>query len=328
MSERSDFLELVVTGYYSSKVTLSAISSPVVTSGRLVTLQCVSQQAYNMFILMKEDEKFSPALPSQNIYPELFGSLFTVGPVTPNQRWRFTCYGYYLSSSQLWSVPSNHLELLVSGILHKPTIWAHPGSVITSGSPVTIWCKATLGALTYVIYKEGIQEPWVQQTQTDNNTEAKLPIPSATQVQAGRYHCYTYTSAGWSERSDTLELVVTGVYNKPTLSTMRNPVVNLRGSVTLSCTSSQRYDWFILTKNGQKFSIPQSSRYTHTGMFLAEFPVGPVTSRQRWRFRCYGYYTNNPQVWSEGSDVLELLVSGEEASDSLWNRVAPDSCSQ
>nr|XP_042125933.1 leukocyte immunoglobulin-like receptor subfamily B member 3 [Peromyscus maniculatus bairdii] len=197
-------------------------------------------------------------------------------------------------------------------------MWAHPGSVIPSGSPVTIRCQESLGAQTYVIYKEGSQERWVQQTQTDNSTEAKLTIPSTTQVQAGRYHCYTYTSAGWSQRSDPLELVVTGVYNKPTLSTMHNPVVNVRGFVTLSCTSSQRYDWFILTKNGQKFSIPRSPRHTPTGMFLAQFPVGPVTSSQRWRFRCYGYYTNNPQVWSEGSEVLELLVSGNLQKPTLW----------
>nr|XP_042125831.1 leukocyte immunoglobulin-like receptor subfamily A member 5 [Peromyscus maniculatus bairdii] len=99
---------------------------------------------------------------------------------------------------------------VLAGILHKPTIWAHPGSVIPSGSPVTIWCQETLGAQKYVIYKEESQEPWVQQTQTDNSTEAKLTIPSATQVQAGRYYCYTHTSAGWSQHSDPLDLVVTG----------------------------------------------------------------------------------------------------------------------
>uniref|UniRef100_A0A8C8U3W6 Ig-like domain-containing protein n=1 Tax=Peromyscus maniculatus bairdii TaxID=230844 RepID=A0A8C8U3W6_PERMB len=135
-----------------------------------------------------------------------------------------------------------------AGTLHKPTIWAHPGSVITLRSPVTIWCQTTQETLIYVIYKEGSLGPWDQQAPIPHNNKVKLIIPSATQVQAGRYHCYTHTSVG-------------------------------------------------------------CSRCTHTGMFLAEFPVGPVTSSQRWRFRCYGYYTNNSQVWSEGSDVLELLSS-------------------
>lgn len=112
---QSDIMELVVTGVILGEVTLSALPSYVVTSGRNVTLQCASQVVYDRFILMKEDEKFSTAMPSWKIYPVLWGAIFTLGPVTSNQRWRFTCYGYYLSSSLIWSKPSNHLELLVSG---------------------------------------------------------------------------------------------------------------------------------------------------------------------------------------------------------------------
>ena len=68
-----------------------------------------------MSILMKDGDKFLSPMPLQKMYSDLFGALFSVGPVTPNQRWTFTCYGYSLSSPQLWSVPSNDLELLVSG---------------------------------------------------------------------------------------------------------------------------------------------------------------------------------------------------------------------
>ena len=68
-----------------------------------------------MFILIMDGEKFSSPEPSQKIYFDKFGALFLVDPVTPNKRWRFTCYGYSLSSPQLWSVPSNQLELLISG---------------------------------------------------------------------------------------------------------------------------------------------------------------------------------------------------------------------
>ncbi|KAL6093039.1 hypothetical protein STEG23_031351, partial [Scotinomys teguina] len=314
ISEKSDFLELVVTGVIPNKVTLSALPGPVVTSGGNVTLKCVSEQEYSMFIVMKEDEKFSRPLTSQNIDPKLFGALFTVGPVTHNQRWRFTCYGYYLSSPQAWSVSSNHLELLVSGTLHKPTIWAHPSSVITLGNPVTIWCAVTQKTLMHVIHKEGSLDPWDQQIQIFHQT-AKLTIPSMTELNAGRYHCYSYNSDGWSERSDTLELVVTGVSYKPTLSTLHNPVVSLGGFVTLFCTSYERYNCFILTNDDQKF---RSSQHLYTGTCQSTFQVGPVTSNQRWRFRCYGYDTRNPQLWSKASEPLELLVSGKLKKPTLW----------
>ncbi|XP_038194426.1 leukocyte immunoglobulin-like receptor subfamily B member 3A isoform X3 [Arvicola amphibius] len=310
-SENSDILELVVTGVYTSRLTLSAIPSPVVTAGEHVTLQCVSKEPYNMSILMKDGEKFSSPEPLQKIYSDQFGALFSVGPVTPNQRWRFTCYGYSLSSPQLWSVSSNQLELLVSGTLHKPTIWAEPGSVITSGSYVTIWCEATLPTLIYLIYKDGNPEPWDQQNQIVYNNKAKLTISSMTELNTGRYHCYSYTITGWTERSDTLELVVTGVYNKPKLLILQDPVVTVGMTVTLSCTSNHSYNWFLLTKNDQKSSIHRTSQDKHTRLFLAKFQVRPMAFSQRWRFRCYGYYTSNPQVWSEGSDLLELLISGK-----------------
>ncbi|XP_076783889.1 leukocyte immunoglobulin-like receptor subfamily B member 3A isoform X2 [Arvicanthis niloticus] len=315
-SENSDSLELVVTGAHS-KPTLAAQSSPVVTLGQNVILQCVSRQQNDMFILTKEGPQklFWKQKSQYNNTTGKVHALFSVGPMTSNQRWTFRCYSYYENRPQVWSDASDSLELLLSGKLHKPNIKAEPSSVIASTSSMTICCHGTPGAKMYFLYQEGSKKPQGTQTPEKPGNKAKFSIPYVTQQHAGKYRCYSYTSAGWSEHSDILELVVTGIYyNKPILSFLASPVVTSGANTTMKCVSWNMnwYNKFILTKEDQKLPTSLDVQYIHSSrQYGALFIMGPMTSNYTGTFRCYGYNTDSPQLWSVPSEPLEVLVSGQ-----------------
>ncbi|XP_023564527.1 leukocyte immunoglobulin-like receptor subfamily A member 5 [Octodon degus] len=91
------------------------------------------------------------------------------------------------------------------------------------GATVDLWCAWTLGAQQCHLFKEGISVPWrTQMFETPVNT-AMFSIPSVTEHDAGRYHCSYTKSAGKSEPSEPLELVVTGGYSDAMAMAGANP---------------------------------------------------------------------------------------------------------
>uniref|UniRef100_A0A2K6QU31 Leukocyte immunoglobulin-like receptor subfamily A member 3 n=1 Tax=Rhinopithecus roxellana TaxID=61622 RepID=A0A2K6QU31_RHIRO len=204
--------------------------------------------------------------------------------------------------------PRTHVQ---AGTLPKPTLWAEPGSMISQGSPVTLRCQGRLQAQEYRLYREKNPASWVRRIQQELVKKGQFPIASITWEHAGRYRCWYYSRTHSSEHSDPLELVVTGAYSKPTLSALLSPVVTSGRRVTLQCVSQVAHDSFFLCKEGED-EHPQclNSQPRTRGSFQAVFSVGPVSPSCRWSYRCYGYDSHAPYVWSLPSDLLELLVPG------------------
>ena len=76
---------------------------------------------------------------------------------------------------------------------------------------MTIWCQGSLKAQEYFLYKERYSGTWNRQPELEFKDKAKFSITHMTDVHAGQYHCYYRITTAWSNPSDPLELVVTGV---------------------------------------------------------------------------------------------------------------------
>ncbi|XP_060996314.1 leukocyte immunoglobulin-like receptor subfamily A member 6 isoform X2 [Dama dama] len=213
-SDRSDPLELVVTGSFG-KPRLSALPSPVVTSGGNVTLQCGSYQGFNRFLLTKEGEdQSSRTLDGQRSPDGQTQALFPVGPVSPGHGWTFRCYGFNRDTPRVWSAPSDPLELLVSGLSGKPSLLTLQGPVVTSGQNLTLQCRSDVGYARFALSKEGGRDlPQRPARRAQGGlSQADFPLGPVGTIHGGRYRCYGGhgLSSEWSAPSDPLELLVAG----------------------------------------------------------------------------------------------------------------------
>uniref|UniRef100_A0A2K5YSS1 Ig-like domain-containing protein n=1 Tax=Mandrillus leucophaeus TaxID=9568 RepID=A0A2K5YSS1_MANLE len=191
----------------------------------------------------------------------------------------------------------------------KPTLWAEPGSVIIRGSPVTLWCQGPLETQQYRLDQEGLQWTWGRQNPLEPGAKAKFHIRSVAYSTAGQYRCYFETPAGWSEPSDPLELVVTGVSRKPSLLAPQGPVVARGGSLTLQCRSDVGYERFALYQEGGHVLLQRPGQQPQAGLSQANFTLSPVSRSHGGQYRCYGGHNLSPK-WSAPSDSLDILIAG------------------
>ncbi|XP_022348502.1 leukocyte immunoglobulin-like receptor subfamily A member 6, partial [Enhydra lutris kenyoni] len=280
-----------------------------------VTLQCASWMGFHRFVLMREGERQpSWTLNSQAAPRGGTQALFPVGPVTPNHKWRFRCYGYYSNTPLVWSDPSDPLELLVSGVSGKPSLLTQQGPVVTSGQSLTLQCRSDDGYDRFALSKDGARGPpwrlgWQPQAGLSG---ADFPLGPVRPALGGRYMCYGghTLSSEWSVPSDPLDILLAGqLPYTPSLSVQPGPTVAPGENVTLLCQSRSSVDTFLLSKEGAADPPLHHRSQYRAGQHQAEFPMSPVTSAHGGTYRCYGSSRISPYLLSQPSDPLELLVS-------------------
>ncbi|XP_032983391.1 leukocyte immunoglobulin-like receptor subfamily A member 3 isoform X5 [Rhinolophus ferrumequinum] len=336
LSERSDPLSLVVTGMYDAP-SLSAQPSPVVASGEKVSLSCSSQSTRGAFHLLKDRGADQPIYMDSRINygrrPAQAQALFPVGPVNTSHGGTYRCYGSSSSYPNVWSHPSKPLPLKVTGVYRKPTLSAQPGPFVLPGDNLTLQCHSEAGFDRFALTKDVGLTP----TQgLDGQPSPDFPLGRVTRAHGGRYRCYTghNLSYAWSAPSAPLDILITGLYEKPSLSAQPGPSVSRGENVTLQCRSETSFDNFHLHKVGSP-APPRHLRLGDTAApSQANFRISPVTSAHGGTYRCYGSRGTSPYLLSHASDPLQLVVSESYpgfqkahslpsfgASESLWQKV-------
>ncbi|XP_036918541.1 natural cytotoxicity triggering receptor 1-like isoform X2 [Sturnira hondurensis] len=202
--------------------------------------------------------------------------------------------------------------------LSKPIIWAKPGSIIPNGMAVIIWCEGTYRAIEYQLHFDGRLSTLERPNPPGITNKVKFSIRPMTSHTAGQYRCFYKKGELWSEPSDPLDLVVTGMYDTPTLSVHPGSTVIPGENVTFHCHLETATGTFFLLKEGRP-----SSPQRRNGKFQAEFPVGPVTTAHSGTYRCFGSY--NDYMWSFPSETVVLLVTGDVKDTSLAPTGQPSS---
>nr|XP_045235692.1 killer cell immunoglobulin-like receptor 3DL1 isoform X1 [Macaca fascicularis] len=291
---------------------LSAWPSPVVPQGGNVTLRCHYRGGFNNFTLYKDDRSHIPVF-----HGRIFQESFLIGPVTPAHAGTYRCRGSHPHSPTEWSTPSNPLAIMVTGVHRKPSLLALPGPLVKSGETVTLQCSSDTVFEHFFLQSEvTFEEPLHLVGELHGGgSQANYSMGPTTSALAGTYRCYgsvTHSPYVLSASSDPLDIVITGIYKKPSLSAQPGPKVQAGENVTLSCSSWRSFDMYHLSREGETHELRLPAVPSVNGTFQADFPLGPVT--HGGTYRCFGSFRTAPYEWSVPSDPLHVSVTGNPSS--------------
>ncbi|CAH7408287.1 Kir3dl1 [Phodopus roborovskii] len=300
-----------------NKPSLSAWPSPVVVLGQRVNLLCDSHRQSGMFKLYKELGD-----PIPQVYENIFWKSILLGPVTSAHGGTYRCYNYNHGCTSELSSHSDPLKIIISGIYRKPFLVVPHTPLVNSGEKLSLECHSEIMFDTFILtsQRKGIIKESFQHFAESHFgwSHANFSIRPVTPDHAGTYECYgsyNHTPYEWSESSDPVDIVITGLYKKPSLAALMGPVVMSEENMTLACISDHQFDMFHLSREGVPHGHGQPAVQSHNGAFQANFFLGPVI--QKGNYRCYGFFRNSLHVWSSPSDPLYLSVTDNHKNQNV-----------
>ncbi|KAM5221512.1 immunoglobulin superfamily member 1 [Ctenodactylus gundi] len=299
MSNRGSYLSMPLMIWVTDtfpKPWLFAEPSSVVSMGQNVTLWCEGPVRGVGYMLHKEGEVSSM---------QLWGSTsndgaFPISYVSGANIGRYSCCYDPDWTSLIKIQSSNTLELIVTGLLPKPSLLAQPGPMVAPGENMTLQCQGELPNSTFVLLKEGTRGPL--EHQRPNGYRADFWMPAVRGEDSGIYSCVYYLDSApfaASNHSDSLKIWVTDKPPKPSLSAWPNTMFKLGKDITLQCRGPLPGVEFVLEHDGE--GAPQ--QFSEDGDFVINNMEGKGIGNYSCSYRLQAY----PDIWSEPSDHLELV---------------------
>ncbi|XP_074225201.1 leukocyte immunoglobulin-like receptor subfamily B member 3 isoform X3 [Camelus bactrianus] len=286
------------------KSSIWADPGPTVTKGSPVTIWCQGSQWADVYRLYKRDASRLWETKTPQDSSNMVGFFFKHS--SSDTAGLYQCA--YRRGTR-WSEWSHPLPLAVTGMYREPSLSARPGSLVLWGENLTLQCHSEASFDRFALTKDkGLITP----LRLEGQRSPDFPLGRVNHSHGGSYRCYGghYHSYTWSAPSAPLDILITGMYKKPSLSAHPGASVPWGGNVTLQCSSETWSDTFLLSREGS-LSPPQHLRLQDTAApFQANFTLSPVTSANNGTYRCYSSLSTSPYLLSQPSDPLELLISG------------------
>ncbi|KAI5938370.1 Immunoglobulin superfamily member 1 [Manis javanica] len=300
-SEPSDPVELVVTEFYP-KPTLLAQPGPVVLPGKNVKLHCQGAFQGMRFALLQEGTQ----VPLQFQSASGNSADFLLHTVGAQDSGNYSCVYYETTMSNRGSYLSKPIMIWVTDTFPKPWLFAEPSSVVHMGKNVTLWCQGPVHGVGYILHKE--REATSMQLWGSTSNDGAFPITNISRTSIGRYSCCyhpDWTTPIKLQPSNTLELMVTGLLPKPSLSAQPGPIVAPGENMTLQCQGEQPDSTFVLLKEGTQEPLEQQ----RPSGYRADFWMPAVRGEDSGIYSCVYYLDSAPFAASNHSDSLEIWVT-------------------
>uniref|UniRef100_A0A452E791 Immunoglobulin domain-containing protein n=1 Tax=Capra hircus TaxID=9925 RepID=A0A452E791_CAPHI len=193
--------------------------------------------------------------------------------------------------------------------------------MVPLGQTVTLQCHFHSPLKIFRLFKtDGAGLPELHGNHFNNFT-----LGPVTREHAGSYTCSGFSSSlfEFSRHSDPLQIVVTGVFTKPSISAHPSPLMRAGENVTLRCHSLLWFDEFILHQENSPGHFQRHGQILTGGHVPADFFIGPMTSVNVGTYRCYGSLRHSPYVWSAPSDPVDIIITGRSRKPSLSAQGGP-----